>query len=56
MTRLLYRARLAALRAVCGWLGHRPSWVAAIASGHVDRPVCADCGAVLDRQEAPGAH
>jgi hypothetical protein len=55
MTRLLYRARLAALRAVCGWLGHRPSWVAAIARGYVDRPVCADCGDVLDRQEAPNA-
>lgn len=40
--------RLALLRRVCGWLGHRPSWVAAIASGYTDRPVCAECGAVLD--------
>jgi hypothetical protein len=47
--RACYRARLALLRRLCGWLGHNPSWVAAIAAGYTDRPVCADCGAVLDR-------
>jgi hypothetical protein len=40
--------RLALLRRVCGWLGHgSPSWVAALARGITDRPVCADCGAKL---------
>jgi hypothetical protein len=53
MTALCYRLRIAARRRLCGLAGHDPSWVAAIALGYVDRPVCADCGQVLPAQPVP---
>lgn len=50
---LYHRARLALLQRICGYAGHNPSWVQALARGYLDRPVCADCGAVLPRQRVP---
>jgi hypothetical protein len=52
MIDVAHRARLTILRRLCGLLGHRPSWVAAVALGYMDRPVCADCGQVLDPDAA----